>query len=597
MRVLALSIVVFVAACSGGGGGGSAAPQLELRTLSFSVVRADVTTARAIELFSPFPGQTVLELIEPATGGFVPDAGAFLGALGPSRSRIVDVTFTPGGGASAAGSMLVRFRSGEETHRIRVDFDATIETPSIALLTQQVSIGDVYVDESDTRSVTVRNTSTVTPVRLSQLGSLPQGLRITDGLGSIPAGTSTDLTVEWAPTALAMHDLEIEFQHDASGPPLSLRVVAQATTWRPEQIIEFGSVALTGGETDWLEVEVPPHGISVSIEAFASGMDIGLLGLEGPGGHLYENDTATGEFLWFVGNEIFTATVPSSDRTQLRMVPGGGTYRFRLYRFSGTGDSIDVRVIVHNRVAAVAQSGVVDLNVFLADGLDIDVLDAPTETRLQAILDEADRIFGQHDLSLGEVTYFALTNAGFDRITSDGEFGDLLEESSRGVEGRLNLFFVKQTLSGGAVGVAARIAGPLLAGTRESGVMVDYDWGSTTQSGYVTAHELGHYLGLLHTTEDDGSHDLIDDTLECPRTGTNSTCTTEGNANLMHWRVLGTDPKITDGQALVLLGHPLVAPSSASLTVFESARLGSPILAAAVPQGWCGTRGCCSDAK
>jgi len=597
MRVLALCIVVFAAACGGGGGGGSAAPRIELRALSFSVVRADVTTTRAIELLSPFSEQTVLELVEPATGGFVAEPSAFLGALGPSRSRIVDVTFTPGVEAAAAGSMLVRFRSGEETHLVRVDFDAAIEMPTIALLAQQVSLGDVYVDESDTRTVTVRNTSAVTPVRLSTLASLPQGLRVIDGLGTIPAGVATDLTVEWAPTALATHDLAIVFQHDASGPPLSLRVTAQATTWRPEQITDFGTIALTGGESDWLEVEAPPHGISVSIEAVAAGMEIGLLGLEGPGGHIYENDTATGEFLWFTGDEVFTATVPSSDRTQLRMVPGGGTYRFRLYRFGGTGDTIDVRAIVHNRVAAVAQGGVVDLNVFLADGLNIDVLDAPTETRLQAILDEADRIFGQHDLSLGNVTYFALTDPGFDRITSSSEFGDLLEESERGVEGRLNLFFVEQTLSGGAVGVAARVAGPLLAGTRESGVMVDYDWGSTAQSGYVTAHELGHYLGLLHTTEEDGSHDLIDDTLECPKSGTNPTCTTEGNANLMHWRVLGTDPKITDGQALVLLGHPLVAPSSPSLTAFESERPSSPILASAVPQGWCGTSGCCSAAK
>ena len=141
-------------------------------------------------------------------------------------------------------------------------------------------------------------------------------------------------------------------------------------------------------------------------------------------------------------------------------------------------------------------------------------------------------------------------------------------------------------LEHGDAGIAAAFA------KRASGVMVDWDFGSAEQLGYVAAHELGHFLGLLHTTEQDGSHDLIDDTLECPATGTSATCDPEGAGNLMHWRVTPADPLLTDGQGLVLLGHPLVGPPRVQLAAAPPPR--APPLLAALPDGWCG---CCASAK
>jgi hypothetical protein len=399
--------------------------------------------------------------------------------------------------------------------------------------------------------------------------------------------------IGFTPSSLGARAFDVTVLHGLPGVDLVTSVTADATTWVPEIITEFNDVPVVGGETGWLEVEVPPHAISLSLEVIGPpDMAPGLLGLEGPGGRVYENEDLTGEYLWTPGElGIFTAGIPSSDREGLLLVPGGGTYRFRFFSFIGSASSFDVRAIVHNRPGGVSADGVVDLNVLLAPVLGITADGAPFASRLQGILGETDRIFSQQGLRLGKITYFELDNTAFNDIDSD-EFEALLRESSGASEVRLNLFFVRTALGGGVLGVAARVPGPVLNGTGLSGVMVDYDYGSIATAGHVTAHELCHYLGLFHTVEQSGQHDMIDDTNECPSGGTNAACPTEGGDYLMHWRVLDTDPIITDGQGLVIRGHPLVGPAS-ELTGVPLLPL--PIDVGAIdplPENWCGTPGC-----
>ncbi|MBI3993776.1 MAG: hypothetical protein HY342_10915 [Candidatus Lambdaproteobacteria bacterium] len=87
----------------------------------------------------------------------------------------------------------------------------------------------------------------------------------------------------------------------------------------------------------------------------------------------------------------------------------------------------------------------------------------------------------------------------------------------------LNMFVVDQlALPGvltGVVGLASRIPGPFnLDGTAKSGIVVEYQ-SSGSQLGYTLAHELGHYLGLYHTSQQYNlsivGHDPIADTPEC----------------------------------------------------------------------------------
>ena len=133
----------------------------------------------------------------------------------------------------------------------------------------------------------------------------------------------------------------------------------------------------------------------------------------------------------------------------------------------------------------------------------------------------------------------------------------------------------------------AAVPGPMLDGTRVSGVMVDYDFGDAAAVGQVAAHEVGHYLGLFHTAESDGvTFDIIDDTLECP-----AQCTTASGGYVMHWQYIGsTLPIITAGEAHVVLGHPLVQPQPALSGLSALAQKKAPPVAyVELPPGFCGT--------
>jgi len=596
MRPLSVVLLALLASCGGGGGGPAPTPTIE-QAFSYGLVRRDVPTLADVPLANPFDEEATFELVEAPGGGFEPAPLFFPALAAASASRALPVTFTPAGAAAADAVLVLRVSAGSRDAIVRIALQATVETPTIALVSGDVDFGDVLVGESAAATVRVRNTSAVTPLQVAPATVLPADFSFPTSSFPLAPGETADLPLAYAPTAPATHDIVYTIAHNAPGDLLRFNIAARCTTWVPEIVTDFGAVAISGGETAWMEVDVPPHAISLHLEATAPGVTIGLLGFEGPGGRVYENDTATGDFLWFSGEDgVFTATLPSSDRTELMLVSGGGVYRFRFYLMDGDAASMNVRAIVHNRPGGIALGGVVDFNVYLADGLGISADAAPTHTRLQEILAEADRIFGQQGLSIGTVDYYVLTDPAFDQITSSTEFGDLLEESAQAGGTRLNLFFVEQTLGGGTLGVAARLSGPARNGTRVSGVMIDFDFGSSAQAGYVTAHESGHYLGLLHSTEQDGSHDLIDDTLECPATGTSAECATEGDDNLMHWRILTADPVITDGQALVLLGHPLVGPAGAPAPALAM-RAASPLLTVAMPENWCGTPGCCGTPK
>ena len=73
------------------------------------------------------------------------------------------------------------------------------------------------------------------------------------------------------------------------------------------------------------------------------------------------------------------------------------------------------------------------------------------------------------------------------------------------------------------------------------------------------AHEVGHYLGLYHTSEHDGgAHDPIADTPEC---ASGDGACPDGD-NVMFWTGGGARRLFTAGQGAVMRRHPLVVAAA-----------------------------------
>ncbi|HEY6881573.1 MAG TPA: hypothetical protein VI299_26285, partial [Polyangiales bacterium] len=136
-------------------------------------------------------------------------------------------------------------------------------------------------------------------------------------------------------------------------------------------------------------------------------------------------------------------------------------------------------------------------------------------------------------------------------VTGRPERLDELFRLSAGLElPGVNVFIIGDM--GDYIGIAGGIPGPLgLHGTERSGLALAADlMGDLVGADQVLLHEIGHYLGLFHTSESSGAVlEPLSDTPECDpqydenRDGILSTdeCAGHGAENLMFWTGPGVD--------------------------------------------------------
>jgi len=261
-----------------------------------------------------------------------------------------------------------------------------------------------------------------------------------------------------------------------------------------------------------------------------------------------------------------------------------GKWSFSITHYSSPADAAkDVSIYTIVKTAAGTK---LNVNVWIVALPDYT---GENDPNVKAMMDEFKRIMALNGFTVGSVAVHVLDNADAQRLTNidlgyDGNQNDqsddmdeLFKMSAQAGNDYMNLFFVRSLSESGVLGIAGGIPGPpILQGTEHSGVLVNTMGGLSSLSssellmqGATVAHELGHYMGLFHTTESGGgSFDPISDTPECPASVFDTDgdglvsaeeCVTRDGANLMFWASAWfTQETLSSAQKSVVSFYPAV---------------------------------------
>jgi len=332
--------------------------------------------------------------------------------------------------------------------------------------------------------------------------------------------------------------------------------------------IEEREDALRGRERELVLDRLETPGPTTWVVSGAAGLRIDPRLLTDPAGEvLYDHDAVALGVPPPVNPVVsfgrpLTVLVPNSPRR----VPAGTTYLLR-----AAADERTDALIVSFGVEGPSRR-TIDLDLYYVGGMGFRSSGLRGPRVVAEALDEVEAILGlrigtvrQHEVVGGTRGSFAILEE-----SSDGDFPELDELfrlSAGGGRPSINLFFVRQ--AGMALGVSGGIPGPApMHGTDGSGIAIAADFigaPGLPSLAQVLAHELGHHLGLFHTTERVGIVlEPLGDTPECPIDRDTSgdghlsaeECRGAGADNLMFWAASGD--RLTDDQRLVSHRSPVL---------------------------------------
>ncbi|MEZ4269235.1 MAG: hypothetical protein R3F39_23000 [Myxococcota bacterium] len=328
-----------------------------------------------------------------------------------------------------------------------------------------------------------------------------------------------------------------------------------------------------------------------------SGFDVVLLDADGSDEHMavWELRDPAGALVAAVsdpfGHQVrdlpgfATAVVQVPDRGGY--VPAAGAWTVTLFR-NGPTSHVWLRVIENRRPEPAGSE--IDLNLWFV-GLDenLGAVKAPTDPDFQAVLAELTSRLAFFNISVGATEYFDVVGVDAQKYSyldlatgplEPGEDSELVKLSQNlpSTNRGLDFYFVMGVSVPGVIAKAGSIPGPPLHhGVVGSGVIVsmaNYFAGSKAAAvpvlGVTMAHEMGHQLGLYHSSEASGvAHDPIADTPECTvDTDQNGKvepweCQGSGADNLMFWAA-STKGTLSPQQLQVIHRNPtLHAPQEA----------------------------------
>jgi hypothetical protein len=335
----------------------------------------------------------------------------------------------------------------------------------------------------------------------------------------------------------------------------------QALPGRDDVSVTEYRAHVASGLSDPVSIDLPAGTGSALIELEGSRGQYRLAQLVTPGG----NDLVeSGGFVTRDAREVnglvdwLYPNTPS-----LTLTPGGHRLRFTaLDGAAPVDDDVTVRVYQHSRASDGAS---IKVDLLVADGAfatqDLDGV-------ASRVMGSVARLYAQIGMRIGDYTVRRV-QLGTAELSLDGKQGDAVNLAVAAARaGAVHVLIAASIEDHGGVvaGYSLGLPGPVEGDRPNAAVLVSAgpfaspSDGSLDEQGLAVtcAHEIGHYLGLYHTSERDGrQHDPIADTAEC--TGT-SAC--DGASNVMFWTGGATRYRFSPGQGQVVRSHPLAAPDA-----------------------------------
>ncbi len=255
---------------------------------------------------------------------------------------------------------------------------------------------------------------------------------------------------------------------------------------------------------------------------------------------------------------------PGSDRAEFRDVFGGGDWSLTVETSSSD--------VCFYAIPQESVGSVLDINLYFVGVPGLTAAQAESDRDIGDVEQIVRTIYSKMDVTATVVNYIDVSSAVASNYSIIRDFNDVYDlvasstspGSTKEEALSVNVFLIDDfniSEAPGLLGVSTGIPG--VAGLHgNSGAGLVFSTASlgddNRQLGQTMAHEIGHFLGLRHTTEHGlGVHDPITDTPECLNPQFAALCPDSGNF-MFAFALGGQQTGVTGGQEYVVRRNPLV---------------------------------------